>query len=269
MPADRSSENGVFSTVQETNLLPQLYHDLNLTMTLDELVDRLSTSEKCTSLFMASEAVATWRQYHIHTIEELTPDVLSRLYEKLKYIAKMRGWSLLPVQWEDLAFQYEYYNGRRNVIVTTFDPSPLTCAENETPLTMIYCFINGRYDPFCELTKETRLLFHFKHPATPQCKLLSNCGFILKTVPSESALWRVKLCTEEEDYKDEMMHFHDEVNVDKIHLCFIYGNLICLKRLVPLSWLGWLTSDDQREEWRKNYSLCGSSRFAVLYDTTV
>ena len=207
--------------------------------------------------------MATWRQYHICTIGELNSGVLSRLYDKLKEIAEKRGWSLLPPQWH---WRYEYYNFRTSFIEDKSDLSRFTSAENHTPFAKINC-VNNCYYPFRKLSEETKLLFHFKHPATSTCNRISDCGFILKTVPSESLLWRVKLCTEEEDYRDETIHFHEEVRVDKIHLCYTYDNC---KTLVPLSWLDWILSDEQREMWRMNYKLHGyRGRFAVLYDTTV
>ena len=54
-------------TCPVTSLLP--CHDLDLSKTLEELVYWLSTSEECTSLLMAVEAVATWRQYHVREIK--------------------------------------------------------------------------------------------------------------------------------------------------------------------------------------------------------
>ena len=255
-----------------TSLLP--CHNLDLSKTLEELVDWLSVSEKCTSLLMAVEAVSTWRQYHIRTIGKLTPGVLSNLYDKLKIVAKKRGWSLLPQQLSSYIYWYGHYenNTHKYVQVDTFDMSFLTC--NDSKKIIFVDSVNDFRKPFPKSSTDVKLLFHFKHPAISACNRLSNCGFILKTVPSEGALWRVKLCTEEEDYRNEMIHFHEEVKVEKIHLCFIAETSeSSSNHLNPLSWLGWIVSEEQRQEWVRNYDIDlntqgKGSLFKVLYDTT-
>ena len=258
---DRSREN----STSQNHLLP--CHDLDLTMTLEQLVNWLSVSEKCTSLLMALEAFATWRQYHIHEVRELTSDVLFRLDEKLKNIAKKRRWSLLSSQLKRFMFCFGYWNGRCNVLVSKFGLTPFICDENDTTLIVINN-INCCSGPCYALSKESKLLFHFKHPAASTCNRLSDCGFILKTVRSEGVLWKVKLCTEEEDYKDEMLHFHEEVRVDKMHFCFTSDNGSDSYH-VPLSWLGWISSDEELERWEKNYRFLSYRQYTVLYDTSV
>ena len=280
-PIDKSS----YDICSVRGMLP--CHNLDLTKTLEELVHWLSTSEECTSLLMAVEAVATWRQYHIREIKELTPDVLARLYKRLKYLAIKRRWSLLSPRLQSYKFWFGVYNRYNrysdkhefhsvNVLDLTSLISP--CKDYNDPYVMIDC-VEEYSNPFAMLIRrsESKLLFHFKHPATPTCTLLSNCGFILKTVPSESALWRVKLCTEEEDYRNEMVHFHEEVRLEKIHLCltalynkYNYGKNPSYFHLVPLTWLGWIFSEEELQKWSDDYSLVHhyDRKFFVLYNTT-
>ena len=275
----------VLANQSMTNLLPNLPHDVDLTMTLEKLVQWLFVSNKCTSLLMAVEAVTTWRQYHIGKVKELTPGVLSRLNERLKDLAKKRSWSLLPPVLKDFSFlsrDEEYCQSQDTPNIENhfklFDPSSLI-SSGKSGYVIVDCketFNFFESDPFSCLSTETKLRFHFKHPATPTCNLLSNCGFILKTVPSESALWKVKLCTEEEDYRNTMVHFHDEIRVHKIHLCF-FGvakssdgdDTTTHYYLIPLSWLGWISSEEQRRSWGKQYRLNRRiSSILVLYDTS-
>ncbi|KAL5269903.1 hypothetical protein ACHWQZ_G003388 [Mnemiopsis leidyi] len=269
---DKSSNN----LCRVTNLLP--CHDLDLTKTLDELVDWLSVAEKCTSLLMAVEAVATWRQFHIRTIsiETFNSDVLCNLYDRLKEIVKQRGWLFLSPQLLNHKFWSGYWTDRGYNNFNFFHLSPLFSTSDDEekgyPYIIIDC-VNQCNTLLSDLSKETKLAFHFKHPATPTCNQLSRCGFILKTVPSKNALWRVKLCTEKEDYNNEMMHLHDDVRVDNIHLCLTVNDQYCNSDhsiFVPLSWLGWISSDKQFNQWIEQYHLENftSRKYIVLYDTT-
>ena len=118
------------------------------------------------------------------------------------------------------------------------------------------------------LSKEAKLKFHFKHPSVTSCTLPGKCGFILKTVPSEAALWTLRLCTEKEDYNNESVHFHDEVQAENMHLYFFQISYIGSTYVYPISWLGWLHSKDavdRRNKWESIFSYGNNSRFKVLY----
>ena len=202
-------------------------------------------------------------------------------------LARNRGWSFLPPQLQSFKSWSRYWTGANYIYSQRecnyrngnfFDLSPLLsshCNEkNRNPYITIDCVnMCNRQVLLSDFLTGTKLLFHFKHPATSKCNLLSNCGFILKTVPSQSALRRLKLCTDDEDYKDEMIHFHDEIRLDKIHLCLVVKAKDVKSEhltLIPLSWLGWISSEEQREKWVKDYYLeCHDERkYIVLYDTT-
>ena len=121
--------------------------------------------------------------------------------------------------------------------------------------------------PLLLLSKEAKLKFHFKHPSVTSCNLPGKCGFILKTVPSEAALWTLRLCTEKEDYNNESVHFHDEVQAENMHLYFCRINCN-LTFIYPISWLGWLHSKDavdKRNKWETDWGHSDKSSFKVLY----
>ena len=74
-------------------------------------------------------------------------------------------------------------------------------------------------------------------------------------------------CTEKEDYINEPVHFHDEIRAESMHIYFV--NVDAINHfLSPISWLGWLHSDnavEQRNTWESIYEFSQGSRFKVLY----
>ena len=107
-----------------------------------------------------------------------------------------------------------------------------------------------------------------KPPSTPQCDLPGQCGFILKTVPDNTALWKLALCTGDEDYRNESVHFHTEFMANDMHIFFHRNSYF-----YPLSWLSWLYSSDaaqQRNDWESKFRIHDhDGRFKVLYDLVV
>ena len=133
--------------------------------------------------------------------------------------------------------------------------------------TIINC-VKTCKQPLFLLSKEAKLKFHFKHPSVTSCTLPGKCGFILKTVTSEAALWTLRLCTEKEDYNNESVHFHDEVQAENMHIyfCRVYNG--DTYNVFPISWLGWLHSTDaadKRNNWESDFSYSHNNRFKVLY----
>ena len=136
--------------------------------------------------------------------------------------------------------------------------------------------------PFSLLSEHAKLTFHFKLLPEEPCDLPGECGFILKTVPGSAAsrkwnpLRKLILCTEEEDYYNENVHFHKEVKAENMHVCIAEVGSKDYNKILPLSWLGWLHSTDSRtslegprHDWeRKNGFMEDSSKrgcFAVIY----
>ena len=257
--------------------------------TLEDVVRWISTSEKVTSLMMAVEAIATWRQFKIKDIAKLPPSVLSKLYSRLKDIAKERGWPLLPEQLCGYQFCFGTedikYSGSKIIpqryhrVVDSFYLSQLCRSSGEQPGPyVIFDSVTDFEYPISFLAKAgSKLVFHYEHPAVAPCKQLSECGFILETVPRGQDYTRygiyVRLCTNKDTYIKEDMHLHDDViRVEKMQLCLYFdikNGKSDLKFLIPLSWLGWLTEcNDIR--WKRNTGInyYRPSRFAVLYDSS-
>ena len=197
-----------------------------------------------------------WYRYRYQKIAYYNTDILST---KLADMAGRRGWSLLPPE-------FNTYN-----IVSIrwlFNVAPLVLSQGKKNDHVNINCVDTCKQPLLLLSKEAKLKFHFKHPSVTSCTLPGKCGFILKTVPSEAALWTLRLCTEKEDYNNESVHFHDEVQAENMHLyfCRIYpsGNT----HVYPISWLGWLHvkgAHKKRDIWNQYNYFSNFNTIKVLY----
>ena len=59
--------------------------------------------------------------------------------------------------------------------------------------------------------KVFRHLYHFQHPAIRSCNQEGMCGFMLEGSLKNDDNHLMRLCTDEEDYKETGIHFHDVV----------------------------------------------------------
>ena len=254
------------STVSRCNSVPNLYHNLDMNMTYDELLNWLSSSEQVTSMLMAIEAVWTWSWYKRRILKAQFTVNMSVLSVRLKDMLERRDWSLLPSQFSKsylpLCTKNSWWSLPQPLKLTPFCSSPQqTCS-----YVIIDC-VDTCTKPITLLSKENKLSFYFKHPLATSCNLHGECGFILETVQSEAAVWKLKLCTEKEDYINEPVHFHDEIRAESMHIYFVHVDAIN-HFLSPISWLGWLHSDnavEQRNSWESIYEFAQGSRFKVLY----
>ena len=254
-----ASEVRLTTVVSRCNTIPNIYHDLDFNLSFEELLEWISVSEDVTSLMMAIEAVSTWflykDMYQNIDYNVNTADILST---KLADMAGRRGWSLLPSEFDRINI---------DLVNSGFYLRPLVLSQRkENDHVNIDC-VDTCKQPLLLLSKEAKLKFHFKHPSVTSCTLPGKCGFILKTVPSEAALWTLRLCTEKEDYNNESVHFHDEVQAENMHLyfCRIYPSFTYV---YPISWLGWLHSKDavdKRNKWETDWGHSDKSSFKVLY----
>ena len=216
---------------------------------------------------MAIEAVKTWNQFNRDKGNHSTEFYL--FYDNLENMAECRNWSLLPSQFS--RYIISLYSANNMCEAYLFDFSRFCSSpEDNSPYHVIGC-VDTCEKPSTVLSKEAKLIFYFKHPSVTSCNIPGECGFILKTVPSEAALWTLRLCTEKEDYLNEQVHFHDEIRAENMHIFFHheweqcsiisnYSNYI----IFPLSWLGGLAAYKIKTlECRR--SIGPDSRFKVLY----
>ena len=253
--------------VSRCNIIQNLYHNIDMNMTQSELMDWLAVSETVTNLLMAIEAVKTWNQHNFNEERNIFHIDVSLLYDKLNNVAEKRNWSLLPSQLSK--YSISLYSGRK-ILRSNLNLSQLcSSSKDNSPYHVIGCVETCDKPLSRILSKESKLVFYFKHPSVTSCNLPGECGFILKTVPSEAALWTLRLCTEKEDYLNDQVHFHDEIRAENMyvyyyHLQYTFGRKQ-YHTMIPLSWLGGLTADNiQRWETAVLY-IDPNSRFKVLY----
>ena len=248
--------------VSRCNTIQNLYHDIDMNMTLDQLLDWLAVSETVTNYLMAIEAVGTWNQYNRDEQRNIPHIEVSLLYRKLKNMAEKRNWSPLPSQLSK--YSISIFFGRNqwsNLDLSQFCSSP----EDNSPYHLIGCVDTCVKPLSTVLSKEAKMIFHFKHPSVSSCTLPGECGFILKTVPSEAALWTLRLCTEKEDYLNEQVHFHDEFRAEDMYVFFNeIEDWLSFNSMFPLSWLGGFSAD-KILRWEFNRNIGPNSRFKVLY----
>ena len=226
-------------------------HELDLNLTIHGLLDFLSVSEEVTSLILALEALWVWN--HFGRSENSTMYSVF-VAAKLNDIVKKRSWSLVP----------PYFG--KELRLDFLKISPFLRPEYST--LDDYFIVKGKQifsKPIQQLLVESKLKFCFTHPSVKSCNLPGTCGFILKTVKSDGVLRKLQLCTEEGDYRNEDVHFHEEIRAEKMHL---YVHNYRYPRIIPLSWLSSkLHSND--EKFGTFCDLASSSNccyFMVMYE---
>ena len=240
------------------DVIPNLYHRLDMDMSLDELMKWISSSPKVTSLFMAIEAVWTWLIYPYGCDNNNRPDIdVSTLTTKLLRMREEKNWRLLPERFLDYSIHL-YTKNRKDLY---WEPFCLSSHDDSTTT-----FIEGAsiyMKPLTDLSKELKLVFYFKHPSVVSCNLKGKCGFILKTIPTDAGLRKLMLCTDNEDYNANI-HFHNEILAESMHVFLV--RIVNGESLVyPMSWLRWLYSSALRSRWEESYLSMNGCRFAVLY----
>ena len=245
----------------KNNTVLNLYHNLDFSMSFDELLEWISVSESVTKLIMAIEAVCSWNYYH-HVNSSLNTVINEKnMQAKFRCLAKEKGWASLPP--ELAASHIRIYDTSKSY--ADFKLMPY-CFSKATISSVVINCLNTCCDPFSVLATKNKLIFHFKHPSVTKCNKPGKCGFILKTVPSKAALWKLELCTQDKDYRDTDVHFHEEIKAKHMHLIlsrtFINGSDSIL---FPLSWFGYVSSSSERDKLTKRFTACEHNRFQLLY----
>ena len=258
---------------KKPNMIPNLYRYFDVDyMSFDEVYQWLLISDEVDSIILAIEAISTWNWYRcyknrqIHISFNVESDILKELLNGLRSI---RGWSRLP------------YSFASHNCLGGLPLSSLSLSVREDP-TYYYLTPEVLHYPKNQwidlLRKPTKFMFRFKHPAVVSCNLPGQCGFILETVPSDLALWELRLCTEEEEYDSSPVHFHDEICSENMHVYYDLHKFWTSKKkhfsesiLCPLTWLGFLLENnvilDKFISWTRSntVNVCSNIRLGVLY----
>lgn len=182
----------------------------------------------------------------------------------LTNLIQQNGWSLLPHSFRVYNVQL-YHSG---VHSHSLPLKPYCSILEDTSSFNSSIVLNSTrpyHDPFHILSRKSEIAFHFKHPRVTSCNQPGECGFILKTVPtSEELLWKLELCTKEEDYHDKSVHFHQEIRAEKMHV-FFCRRLHNESYIFPLSRLTCISFANEIKGWKNWFEFHSGSRFCVLY----
>ena len=269
-PGNRASRNcfksSMTSIKKRSNMIPNLdLGNSNQDWSLDEFINWLATSIEVSSLLLAIEAVITWiRQRNICT----KTDVFAELMTILHQVKDVRNWSLLPEDFNEYSVYLPVLitSKRKTSELMKFDFGPYCSSGRQNHRSVIIDCAKNSHDPFKVLSTENKLTFHFKHPSITNCKQVGYCGFILKVKkePCETGLYKMSLCTDEVDYANESVHFHEEIRAGKMHVYF-YEEFHSpekgvAKKFHPISWFG--------KSQLKGMFFKSCARFKVLYYLT-
>ena len=257
---------------KNTNMIPNLYRSFDMDMSFDEVYQWLLISDEIDSIILAVEAIATWNWYRCfinlehHIMFDIDREILKELLDGL---CSIRGWSKLPYSFESFT------------VLGGLSLSSLCIAAREDPT---YYYLTSELSHHARNRRlgtfkhPSQFMFTFKHPAVAYCNLPGQCGFILETVPSDLPLWKLRLCTEKEEYASKPVHFHNSIRAENMHVYYskfttgtykkktFYHSMLC-----PLTWLNFQLMEDVILEkfisWTEGNSLnkCTDLRLGVMY----
>ena len=211
----------------DVNVIPNLFHTLDCSMTFDEVVDWLGKSEQVTNLMMLFEGLWTWMwKNKVFTVES-SPQLLQKIYK----IKENRKWNRIMDHW--LNFNRHAFQNKRFFSIVKSDQR--FCSSSFEKQYWISHSSNSSYGSIFSLFEEnTRIECLCKHPYVKNCSKPGQCGFILKTVSAKDGA-NIKLCTDPSEYS-EKIHYHEEFQAKDMHLS-IFTNVTRFTN-VSLSWCG-------------------------------
>ena len=248
------------------NTVPNMYQNIDLSLDIEQFFYWLSDSKSITNLLMAIEACWTWCKCSCYPKSEntLIRVNVEEIHENIISLMEGRGWPPLPLDMVNC--QWTLYNKWGGM--DSFDWKRFCVKQSQQEETHV--IINGE-DPrgrslFSILSQSSKLIFHFKHPSVTHCSLPGECGFILKTVPSDKPLWKLRLCTEDKDYRNEPVHFHPQIQAENMHIFYTGLDVFDSFDLIPLSWLGWIDSLKKMNYFTcRFHNIADWGEFRVLY----
>ena len=254
------SSSSMKSIKIRSNIIPNLNQCyFNLDLSFNKLKEWLTTSKEVSSLLLAIELVMIWIQEQNGTETAAFNTLLNILWR----IKEKRNWSLLPEEFNDYTvfLPVRTMSKRMTTESMKFDWRPYCSSGQQNQRGVIINCTKNSLQPLKLLSKENKLTFNFKHPSIIKCNQAGDCGFILKTALCGTGLHKMRLCTNTADYANESVHFHEEIEAEKMHVYFheeIHSPEKGIeKTFYPISWSG----KSQLEG--KIFKSC--ARFKVLY----
>ena len=213
--------------LDDVNVIPNLFHTLDCSMTSDEVVDWLGKSEQVTNLMMFFEGLWTWMWMNKDFKVESSPQLLQTIYE----IKEIRKWNRFHHHW----LNYNRHAFQNKSFLSIIKSDQRFCSSSNEKQYWISHISNSSYGSISSLFEEnTRIECLGKHPYVKDCSKPGYCGFILKTVSAKDGA-NIKLCTDPSEYS-EKIHYHEEFQAKDMHLSiFTY---VTKFTNVSLSWCG-------------------------------
>ena len=260
--------NRNISCATATPIIPNMFHTLNTTLTFDEVVDWLGTSDEVSNLWMFLEGIWTWMRANEDTQVKISP----KLRRKVCEIRKQRKWRKVSENFlENLVplseSSYKFFRG----VITCEDLCTAMLTEAGWKIT----FTEEIKDIFSLLKKETKISF-FSHrfQGFSNCSKPGKCGFILKTVPAKEHANFV-LSTDPIDYLySEEIHYHNDIDTKDLHLLVQWRKKLKIFNMhtghyLPMSWAGRPVQEDNGLLWNTfpvhEYGKDDTYVFCLLY----
>ena len=139
------------------NDIPNLFHNLDMELTFEDLLVWLSNSDEVKNLLMAIEAVWTWSWYRRLYTKKVYSVNHSKLISELIELRETRSWKFLP---------YDFM--KHHVCLSDqlyFDREPFCLASQDTISSVIIDCTETCSEPLTLLSKDSKLTFHFKPPS--------------------------------------------------------------------------------------------------------
>ncbi|XP_063685347.1 uncharacterized protein LOC134819353 isoform X1 [Bolinopsis microptera] len=209
-----TSASGV-AQLSDSNIIPNMLHTLNTSLTFDEVVDWLGTSDEVVNLWMFFEGIWTW----MNANEGSPVKCSSNFLNKVREIRKKRKWREVSQSFLNCNLLLHKSESSREFFQAIMSCEDLCIGLREAGWNII--FTKGLIkDIFSLFEQETKLYFICEGHASvynlSNCSKPGKCGFILKTVPAKEHANFV-LSTDPNDYSEEI-HYHNEIHAKDMHL---------------------------------------------------
>ena len=202
--------------LDDVNVIPNLFHALDCSMTFDEVVHWLGKSEQVTNLVMFFEGLWTWIWMNKEFTVESSPQLLQTIYE----IKENRKWNRFNQNW----LNYDRHEFHKSSIFGIIKADRRFCSSEYEKNRWISLnsqnhslFGSQYYSSILSLfEKETKVALVCSQYLTNNCSKPGKCGFILKTVSAKDGA-NIKLCTDSSEYSEEI-HYHEEFEAKDMHI---------------------------------------------------
>ena len=212
------------------NVIPNLFHTLDCSLTFDEVVDWLGKSEKVMNLIMFFEGIWTWMCTNNNFNIECTTQLLQRFYE----IKERRKWEVIYTAW--ITYRRPGNEESKFFVKIRCDRRLSLRLHDKEKWTWPYSKQDCRnIDSVFDVDHKRTLKFQYEPLNAGGCNKPGKCGFIIKTVLTEDGANMI-LCTDPSEYSEEI-HYHEEYKAKDLYFSTSHWGSFNHYH-IPLSWNG-------------------------------